>query len=367
MKIRPANVNGAPGFCVDLGKRDGIRRRKYFLDREAAEKALRVAEKAASEVGRRWADLPPVKRADVVAILLEVESQGLTLRQVWDAYQTGATASPAPTKPLREAINELIRAKAGANRRPVYLASLEQYLRRFAQGREAKPVAAVTLDEVEGFVNGMKSPSSRATTLNRLSTLFSFAARRGWCASNPCDRMDRPHVESGIPQILTVEEARNVLNFTRKKMKRFLPWLTLALFAGVRPEEADRLTWDAVDLNRGLLTLDAPGSKVRARRIVHLKPTAIAWLKLGGPLPLPRMTRIRCLRWLRDHLGWPAWKKDVLRHSAASYWLASDPDAGRVALELGNSPGILLKHYRELVGDKEATSFWALTPAACKK
>jgi len=61
-------------------------------------------------------------------------------------------------------------------------------------------------------------------------------------------------------------------------------------------------------------------------------------------------------------LGWPAWKKDVLRHSAASYWLASDPDAGKIAMELGNSPAVLLKHYRELVSDEQAKAFWELTP-----
>jgi hypothetical protein len=48
------------------------------------------------------------------------------------------------------------------------------------------------------------------------------------------------------------------------------------------------------------------------------------------------------------------WKKDVLRHSAASYWLAVEPDVPRIAMELGNSPAVLFKHYREVVTDEEA-------------
>ena len=40
------------------------------------------------------------------------------------------------------------------------------------------------------------------------------------------------------------------LDFARREMPRFLPWLTLALFAGVRPEEADKLTWQSIDLDR---------------------------------------------------------------------------------------------------------------------
>jgi hypothetical protein len=73
------------------------------------------------------------------------------------------------------------------------------------------------------------------------------------------------------------------------------------------------------------------------------------------------------MRKLRTLLGWPAWKKDVLRHSAATYWLASEPDANRVAMELGNSPAVLFKHYRELVSDDEAKEFWALLPPKRKK
>jgi integrase len=174
-------------------------------------------------------------------------------------------------------------------------------------------------------------------------------------------------VENGTPSILTVDEAKKVLEFTRKKMPRFLPWLSLALFAGIRPEEADKLSWDDINLDRGIVTVGAAAAKVRARRIVHLKPAAIAWLKLGGTLPLPHVTRRRCIRKLRKLLGWDVWKKDVLRHATASYWLASDPDPGRIAMELGNSPAVLFKHYRDVVGEEDAAAFWALMPKARKQ
>src|SRR5262249_36945799 len=141
----------------------------------------------------------------------------------------------------------------------------------------------------------------------------------------------------------------------------------LTLFGGLRPEEADKISWAAVDKDRGIVRIDETIAKVRNRRHVHLKPVAVSWLKLGGDLPLPKIARRRCLRKLRDALGWGDWKKDVLRHSAASFWLASDPDAAKVARELGNSEKVLLKHYHELVTDEQAKEFWALTPKVIKK
>ena len=367
MKVSKAKVNGAAGWVLDLGVRDGKRRRQYFSARGNAVKALRKARRDAAAVGRAWTHLSPKRRADAVAIIGEIDAAGLTLRQVWETYRNGAGATVTGSKSLSEAIADLVEAKRKANRREAYVDSLEQYLTRWAKGQETKPIARVKLDEIDLFLNSTPSLSSRATAINRLSTLFSFAVRRGWRLDNPVSRVERPHVDNGTPAILTHEETVKALNFTQTKMRRFLPWLALALFAGIRPEEADKLTWEAVDKDRGTVTIDATAAKVRRRRIVHLKPVAVAWLRVGGELPLPRMTRRRCIRRLRNLLKWPAWKKDVLRHTCASHWLASDRDAGGVALELGNSPDILFKHYRELVTDEQAKAFWGLTPAAVKK
>ena len=91
------------------------------------------------------------------------------------------------------------------------------------------------------------------------------------------------------------------------------------------------------------------------------------WLKLAGKLkadlPVPSVYRRRWLRTMRDHLGFKAWPQDVLRHTTASQLLALRKDAVAVALELGNSPQVLLTHYLELVTWKQAAEFWAIKPA----
>lgn len=366
MKVREVKINGKPGYCADLGKRDGKRRRLYFRTQKEAITALRDAQKESVAVGRRWTYLPPKQRASVVDVLAEIDAAGLTLRQVWDGYRNGPRV--AVEKSLQDAISDLITAKRNANRRPSYIASLEQYLTRWSRGQEARPISAVTLDEVDRYLNSLASLSSRATGINRLSTLFSFAVRKGWRNDNPCERVERPHVENGTPDILSIEEVKKALSVSRAAMNHFLPWLTLALFAGIRPEEADQITWDHIDLNQGIVRIDAAVAKVRNRRTVHLKPAAIQWLKLGGNLPLTKVSRRRYIRKLRDALGWKEWKKDVLRHSAASYWMASDQDAPRVASELGTSVKVLMKNYRDGdVSDADAEEFWNLTPRRVAK
>lgn len=56
------------------------------------------------------------------------------------------------------------------------------------------------------------------------------------------------------------------------------------------------------------------------------------------------------------------WPHNVLRHSFISYRIAEIKDAARVALEAGNSPEIIFKHYRELVTEHEAREWFSIQP-----
>ena len=56
------------------------------------------------------------------------------------------------------------------------------------------------------------------------------------------------------------------------------------------------------------------------------------------------------------------WPHNGLRHSYISYRIAEVKDAARVALEAGNSPEIIFKHYRELVTENEAREWFSITP-----
>ena len=95
---------------------------------------------------------------------------------------------------------------------------------------------------------------------------------------------------------------------------------------------------------------------------------ALAWLRaaraLGVTLPLNTTQRFCAVRGLVEALGWPTWKQDVTRHSAATYMLATSESAAAVANTLGNSESILRRHYLALVTRPQAEAFWAVPPPA---
>jgi hypothetical protein len=61
------------------------------------------------------------------------------------------------------------------------------------------------------------------------------------------------------------------------------------------------------------------------------------------------------------------WKQNALRHSFCSYRLAEVKSAAQVALEAGNSPQMIFRHYRELVTDREAKMWFAITPVSTEE
>ena len=56
------------------------------------------------------------------------------------------------------------------------------------------------------------------------------------------------------------------------------------------------------------------------------------------------------------------WPRNVLRHSYISYRIAKVKSADQVALEAGNSPSIIFKHYRELTTEAQADEWFGILP-----
>jgi integrase len=174
-------------------------------------------------------------------------------------------------------------------------------LQKFVQGREAVSIAALrTVDIEEWLTENATTPGYRHTWINRLSTLFSFAKRQEWITQNPCDPVERVVIERKRPQILTVEQAKTCVTTIRHEMPVAMGWWALALFCGLRPEEAEKIQWANIDLKNGIVKVDAAASKVRWRRLVYCTPCAVKWLTkakaLDAQQPLPRETRRRALR-----------------------------------------------------------------------
>jgi len=253
-------------------------------------------------------------------------------------------------------IEELLTAKDSGNRRKRYTKSLRYYLEQFVAGRETTPITGFSTADVEGWMSKYSSSWTRKTWLSRISTLFSFAVRRGYLPANPCDRIERVITDCQPPKNLTPAQADLLLKIAPTVCR---PYLILGLFAGIRPEEIQRMDWPNINLETKTARVEG---KTRRRRIVILEPRAIALLQncplKTGPVTPSASTITRFKIRMREALGLPRFPQDLLRHTFASYALALHKDAGKVSTSMGNSSAVLLRHYHEPVTQKDCDLFW---------
>lgn len=262
------------------------------------------------------------------------------------------------------AVSHLEVSKLSSNKRPRYVRELVRSLKSFEKAIGDRHLTEVSTHDVESWLLSKGSnPGGRATRIARLSTLFEFARRRRWITENPCFFLERVTIDQRPPSILSAEQSERLWAACREHKPRGLAWLALALYAGLRPEEAMSSTWWDIDFAGQRIFVRAECSKVRSHRIVEPPAKAFRMLldarESGGMLPLQPISKRRAQRRIRTAMGWTEWPKDILRHTCASMWLALIPDAPRIALQLGNSPQILLRHYRSIVLRQDAERFWA--------
>lgn len=56
------------------------------------------------------------------------------------------------------------------------------------------------------------------------------------------------------------------------------------------------------------------------------------------------------------------WKMDILRHSYGTYRLPILKSADALALEMGNSPDVIFRHYRRPMNEASASAYFDLRP-----
>lgn len=281
-------------------------------------------------------------------------------------FDDGQTLSQTPL--LHEAIGLFLQSKERSGFQKRYVVTLRQLLRRFERESSARTVKDAAHHFEKWMYRQRWQNTSLASNLGRMSSFFRFAMNRRWLDRNPCEFFEKPRIRRKTPLILTPEQARAALFWTAAHRPQWLGYLVLAMFAGVRPEELEKIGWGAVEIAALRVLVPIEASKVSRRRMTPIAPNAGRWLELaadvGAYLPVSQSSRKRFVRELRVALGFKCWPQDILRHTAASYMLARLNDPGQISLWIGNSPKILMLHYIDLVDKSASEQFWNIAPSA---
>ncbi len=270
-----------------------------------------------------------------------------------------------PTKLFTDAADDFTAAKEAAGISQAYRRSLRHYLTWLKRDFGPLPIADITTPQVDAWLRAANGNHTTKNNLRRIFvTLFKWSRDCGYLPQDRKTAPERAMTFSGAepaPAIFTPDEMKKVLAACPANL---LPHIVIGAFSGIRAAEIERLDWSEILWDRGYIEIKAAKAKTKARRLVPLLPNLRAWLE-----PLRKAEGSVCclpnVHFRLNYLGKKAgvgWRQNALRHSFASYRLAEIQDAAKVALEMGNTPDKLFRHYRELVTPDAAKEWFAILP-----
>ena len=374
--------NGRLRFFVTF-YRDGRRIRRSFTDPDAAKAEARLMarkimagqsaltdisapEREAYLAGRKIVeslDVPLVAAAEEYAQCKKLLGARSLLAAVTEHVERTRGVQTEVTVP--EAAAEFFKAKEQDGASVRYMAQLRSDIGRFAAGFPGA-ILLIKSHDIDQWLRSLGgAPRTRNATHTSIRTFFSWAKSRSYLPKSEetaAEAVAKVRVGDTETEIFTPGQMTKIL---QNATKDIVPFIVLGAFAGLRAAEITRIEWSAIDLDRGFITIRAGQAKTASRRIVPVSDNLRAWLlpHVGEGVVVSSAETYRKVTALARRLG-IKWPHNVLRHSFISYRIAKVKNANEVALEAGNSPAVIFKHYRELATEEQADAWFAIRPAA---
>ncbi len=353
----------AQRIAIALGNLDG---KVASLDYRDAASLVRLQEK-----------ILPLGISIESAADLVAESAGLVgVHRIVEACREFAARHPAAREKisLAKAADDYYAARANQRRSPRHLEDIASRLGRFVHEHPGRNLRDLTSPTIQSWLDGLRgttgaslSPMSRKNFAKILYGFFEHRRQRGEIYENPVRDVERELIKSkGDVVFYTPEEVVKILAAAPVELA---PALAIAFFAGLRTAELCRLTWGDVSFEQAHISIGRDKSKTASRRLVPILPNLREWL-------LPHRGDATTPVWPQ-----PSWDfhrtvtetctaagvrriNNGTRHSFVTYRVAETGDVARAALEAGNSPQMIFKHYRGLATQETAEKFFNVRPHA---
>ena len=380
-EIKIYTTAGRTGVFYQLSYyRAGVRQRKTFADLNEAKREARMILGQLSGERIQSHNLSAVEMESYTIAMRTIEQTGVPLhvcaelfaeaRRILNGHSITDAAKyymrhydpKRPRKPLADLGAEFLASRQAIGVSSRYISTVEYTMRSLVTAFKDTSLDNLEAAGLDRWMDERDlSNRSKNTYRTILACFGNFLKKRNYLPQ------DRPTVFDGMcvwkdevkpVEIFTVEEMGNLLGSAQENV---IPFLVLGAFAGMRSAEIFRLDWKHILFKRGFIECAAEMTKTRQRRLVPISENLRAWLEpiaaeSGLVIPTCETVKTTILK-----LGVP-WKRNALRHSYISNRLALVPDTARVALECGNSPNVIFKHYRELVTPEQAKKWFNIFP-----
>jgi integrase len=221
-------------------------------------------------------------------------------------------------------------------------------------------------NQIDLLIRGLKiSNNTRRAYLRYIRMFFSWVKDEGHILHDPTAGI-KFKADDFNGDFYTPDETAKLFRHIAEHNKPLIGYYALLTFAGLRPSEGARVQWS--DINLKTHQVRVRKGKTNARHI-KLHSVAEEWIKIhreNTPKDDPFVQLIALPnreKEIRQAVFPGKWIQDGLRHGFATYYVHLVKDVPATSFYMGNSVGIVNRHYARTVPEDELKAFWGLTPA----
>lgn len=197
-----------------------------------------------------------------------------------------------------------------------------------------------------------------------LHAMFEFAIRHEWCEKNPIKLIEKRKIIEREIIPLSLEKIKSLIK-NAESYNCIIP-VALLTFAGIRPNEIQKLTWHSIDIEDNSITIHSKCSKTGGTRQIEICPSLKNLLRNADDRQIKICPNNWKRKWkiIRDKSGFKnIWIQDILRHTYASYYAKYYRNLSRLQLNMGHRDhNLLLSRYVNMKGisSLDAKNFFTL-------
>jgi integrase len=369
VKIYQGGTEGKPRYAVTWISESG-RQRQFFQDGVQAH--MRAEEILGDlEKGMKYRqDISLLKAMQITELEKSLEKIGATIEQAVTFFLAHKTQIAGKQILAYDAVQEYLKKFPDTKSR--HYRTAKSILTKFGRAFNKNLDAIVVKELDQHFKSVSKEGKTRNNHLNYIRTFMKWAQEWGEYLPDgklEIDKIKEPYPEKKKkPDLYTAEEMEKILI---NADPRFVPYLAIGAFAGVRSSEVCRLTWEDIHIDQKAIRLGPEITKTQSGRLAIMPDNLIAWLnvykgeKKGKVVPYPEDQLHKYTPEIASAAGLK-WKRNALRKGYISCRMAeADADAGSVAKQCGNSKAMVETIYKLLVMPEDAKKWFNILPAAC--
>lgn len=380
--VGKVSFHGSEYFRVRLGKKftgGGIQTKNFKELSEARDWIFGDAQKETSsspivllkaEAGSSAFNLSAGQIAEASSVFKKLSAAGLGLTEAV-TYAIRHLRPAGGSVTLEDAVKKVLKLKELEGVSKKHSKGMKSIFGKIEEDLGKEKLSTFTREVLEGWLSDQDdvSASTKASYARHIHILFAEGVDRNWCAVNPAQKLTRSSSHESDIAIWTAVQMRQFLTAVQKNEPQLLLGVAIKAFAGVRTSELLRLEWSQIGDSK--IQVLAKNAKTRRSRGIEIQPVLAAWIKHCSKNKKERQGLVVGLSengW-HDALqracvaGGITMPSNILRHSFGTYRYYRTMSEAVVAYEMGNSPAVILKHYRAVaVKDLDVTNWWNLYP-----